>query len=137
MSKFNAARARSQEQTVIDFPARPSPPAEMVTVTREEWERVNRLLKHARGDRKRQAQCIADLKGDCDRLYRKSKAMEVLVESKTATVEIAERMADDAERILEEGLAIGDAWRKLCDMQESMIDAVIAGAREAMDRRAA
>jgi len=53
-----------------------APPAlvEMVTVERAEWERVNRLLKFCRGDRRRQAQCIADLKGDCDRLYSKLKA---------------------------------------------------------------
>lgn len=55
-------------------PVEPVEPVEMVTVERAEWERVNRLLKFCRGDRRRQAQCIADLKGDCDRLYSKLKA---------------------------------------------------------------
>jgi len=77
MQEFNSAKAQSQVQQRDLFPplAPPTPsPVEWVTVEKAEWERVNRLLKFCRGDRKRQAQCIAELKGDCDKLYAKLKA---------------------------------------------------------------
>lgn len=48
----------------------PEPPA-MVTIPLAELAKLKRLLKFSRGDRRRQAQCIADMKSDNDRLYRK------------------------------------------------------------------
>ena len=57
---------KPRTQTYI-FP----PPPVMVTVEKARLDKMKRLLKYSRSDRRRQAQCIADMKADNARLYSK------------------------------------------------------------------
>lgn len=67
---MTAATSGDTRQRDLFPPPPPDPPA-MVTLPAAELAKLKRLLKFSRSDRKRQAQCIADMKSDNARLYAK------------------------------------------------------------------